>query len=883
MPVSPGTRLSHYEIVSLLGAGGMGEVYLATDTRLNRAVAVKFLSADVGDENARRRFQQEARMASSLNHPHVVTVFETGEFEGREYLVSEFMDGGTLREWARSAKPSWRQIVEMLGGIADALACTHAAAILHRDIKPENILATKSGYAKLGDFGLAKLLESKDVEEVTRTIAAGITQPGFIVGTIAYMSPEQASGRTVDTRSDIFSFGAVLYEILTGRRPFEGATNLELLQVVIHRPAQPLAEVRPDLPIALRMVVEKALEKDPAERYQSARDLVVDLKRVLRLSSDSSSVAPAPATSRKLPWRALAWVATGVLLVTSAVLWRLWQTDYFWTNPLADARIERLSDFEGDEVDAAISPDGKLAGFLSDREGQFDAWVSQLGSGELANLTKGRFAIKWYPNGSSVLGFSGDGSQLWFSFPVSLQSQDYTSWLVPSMGGTPHPFLATGIEPRWSPDGTKIVYHTASPGDPIFIADRTGGQPKQIFVEKPGTHCHFPTWSADGRFIYFVKGIVTTAELDIWRIPSTGGQPERLTHHNARVAHLAWLDTQTLVYSATADDGSGQWLYSLDVERRIGHRISSGITEQYLSVAVTNTRPRRLVATVATPAASLWTVPLSDRIQTDGAVSRFPVPVSHALGVRFAPGYSLFLSSKGGGDGLWKLEKGSARELWKGSEGGVVAPPAVSPDGSYICFSYRKQGRAALYLMSADGTNQKVLTESFDVRGGASWSPDGKWVAVAGNQGEGTRVFKVPVDGGPPVRLLDTASYYPVWSPDGRFIVYSHQVQGSRMIASAITPDKAPVPLPEIWINQGTSNPYRFVPNRKELVFLKDEGDVRMQVFHAIDLETGKQRQLTDLKIGPMIQSFDISPDGKQIVFDRVRQNSDIVLMDLKR
>src|SRR2546426_3781628 len=161
------------------------------------------------------------------------------------------MDGGTLREWARSAKPSWRQIVEMLGGIADALACTHAAAILHRDIKPENILATKSGYAKLGDFGLAKLLESTDVEEVTRTIAAGITQPGFIVGTIAYMSPEQASGRTVDTRSDIFSFGAVLYEILTGRRPFEGATNLELLQVVIHRPAQPLAEVRPDLPIAL--------------------------------------------------------------------------------------------------------------------------------------------------------------------------------------------------------------------------------------------------------------------------------------------------------------------------------------------------------------------------------------------------------------------------------------------------------------------------------------------------------------------------------------------------------------------------------------------------------------------------------------------------------
>ena len=224
----------------------MGVVCRALDT--NRTVAVKFLSDDVADAGARRRFQREAQMASSLNHPHILTVYDAGDFEGRQYLVTEFVDGGTLKSWALAEKRSWLQTVELLVGVADGLAAAHQAGILHRDIKPENILVAKNGYAKLADFGLAKLTEVTQDEATTLT--GGRTQQGLIIGSLPYMSPEQAAGKPLDTRSDIFSFGTVLFETVAGRRPFEGETGLELLQIIIHRPAPSLADLRPNVPLA---------------------------------------------------------------------------------------------------------------------------------------------------------------------------------------------------------------------------------------------------------------------------------------------------------------------------------------------------------------------------------------------------------------------------------------------------------------------------------------------------------------------------------------------------------------------------------------------------------------------------------------------------------
>jgi eukaryotic-like serine/threonine-protein kinase len=314
--IALGTQLGAYRIESVLGEGGMGVVYRALDTKLNRPVAVKLLSDDLADAASRRRFQREAQTASSLNHPHILTVHDAGEIDGRQYLVTELVDGGTLRDWARAEKRGWAQIVELLVGVADGLAAAHDAGILHRDIKPANILVAKNGYAKLADFGLAKLADGSE-GEITRTATEQATGPGFAIGTVAYMSPEQAAGKPLDARSDIFSFGVVLYEILAGQRPFAGANDLELMQNIIHGTPQPLSA---DIPVGLREVVEKALEKDPAHRYQSMRDMVVDLRRLMRPSGET--MAPEAPARRTIAWALIG--AAVVLLIAGIAARKFW-------------------------------------------------------------------------------------------------------------------------------------------------------------------------------------------------------------------------------------------------------------------------------------------------------------------------------------------------------------------------------------------------------------------------------------------------------------------------------------------------------------------------------------------------------------------------------
>lgn len=319
--VSPGAQLGAYRIESVLGKGGMGVVYRALDTKLNRPVAVKFLFGNLADVAARRRFQREAQMASSLNHPHILTVYDAGDFEGRQYLVTEFIDGGTLRDWGHAQKRTWREIVTLLVGVADGLAAAHAAGILHRDIKPDNVLVGKNGYAKLADFGLAKLDRRVGPDDGTQSL--GATGPGMIIGTFAYMSPEQATGKQGDARSDIFSFGILLYELLAGRRPFTGATDRELLQSIIQNTPPPLGG---EVPVALRMIVEKALENAPTDRYQSTRDLVVDLRRLARQSAEPAPVSNRPVVAIVEPaqrsWKIPVLTILALLVTGIVVFWR---------------------------------------------------------------------------------------------------------------------------------------------------------------------------------------------------------------------------------------------------------------------------------------------------------------------------------------------------------------------------------------------------------------------------------------------------------------------------------------------------------------------------------------------------------------------------------
>jgi len=862
-----GRQVHHYQVTSLLGRGGMGEVYRARDMRLERDVALKVLpTAFSTDPERLRRFEQEARTAGKINHPNILTVHDVGVNADSPYIVTELLEGEELREQLKQGAIAPHRALTYARQIADGLAAAHARGIVHRDLKPENIFVATDGRIKIFDFGLAKLKEQLSASslEAAQTLK---TAPGVVMGTVSYMSPEQVRGLETEERADIFALGVILYEMLCGGRPFSGESSVEVMNSILKEDPPDLSERNPKIPSALARIVRRCLEKKPEQRFQSASDLSFALEGLTSVPSGSAALAGATQKSRhRLYWLAL---AVAMVLAASAIAWHLDRSDYWWRNPLANARFTPLTDFLGTEGDAAISRDGKFVTFLSDRDGPFDVWVGQIGTGSFNNLTKGQVADM---KNSEVrdLGFSPDGSLI--SFWVR-DSKRANRWTVPTMGGATRPHL-DGPELDWSPDGTRMVYHTSADGDPIFVTAPNEKVGTQIYAAAHGVHCHFPLWSPDAAYIYFVQGLPPD-EMDIWRIRATGGSPERLTFHNSSVAHLTFLDERTLLYTSSEADRSGPWLYAIDVDRRVSHRVSFGV-ERYTSIAATPDG-RRLVASVANPETNIWRVPISAGIVEESGVSRIPLPAVRSLAPRIGPDYMLYLSSKGGDDGIWKLADGTAVELWNGSLGRVLAGPAIAPDGRRIAFAAQKSGRNKLYYMNSDGTGVTELAASLNVRGAPSWPPAGEWLTVPADQGKGAGLFKVPLDGGPAIQLVDEPVMNPVWSPDGQFLVYAGVEVGTRFSLKAATADGKPHRIPEITLSRGSSR-FSFLSGRPVLVVL--EGEFWHKNFWSIDLVTGLRRQLTNINKEFLIGDFDISPDGKEIFFGRLKENSNVILID---
>jgi Tol biopolymer transport system component len=691
------------------------------------------------------------------------------------------------------------------------------------------------------------------------------------------MAPEQIAGDAqVDQRADIYSVGVLAYELLAGRPPFEGATRQELLSAHLKAVPTPLATLRPDVPPPLAELVMKCLEKRPADRWASAHELVQRLEAIAAAKGATNT----PTIARSRWTRGLAAAAIVVAVTAVALIVRQSASDASasWRTRWAGAHIERLTDFPRSEVDAAISSDGKLAAFLADRDSVFDAFVTTIGSGQFLNLTGGRFPQLFNEDVRNV-GFSAHDADVWFR-AGNIASPAGVS-LVPPRGGAVRQFLETAVMAVWSPDGSKVAYHEAIPGDPIFVADSAGEHARRIFIAPPGVHNHFLTWSPDGRYLYVSQGLPTD-EMDIWRLASDGtGAPERITRHNSRVGYPVFLDDRSVFYTATADDGTGPWLYAIDLTDRIAQRVSTAV-EHYISIAASGEisgQPRRLLATVSNPSAQLWSVPVTSGVASEQAATRVALPTERAAAPRFGRDSSIYyLASRGGADGLSRLSAGIARELWKPAQGAIVAPVAIAPNGRRVCFGVRREGRSTLHCANADGTGMRALAESLDVRGAASWSPDGKWIAVAAREGAGVRVFKIPADGGPPVRLVDSVSSNPVWSPDGSFILYSGTPRARSAQMKAVTPDGQPYPVPVLSVDR-IGDSYRFLPDGKRLVVKL--GGFRRQDFWLFDIASGQRRQLTSLQPGQSLQRFDVSPDGKRIVFERVRENSDVVLIEL--
>jgi Tol biopolymer transport system component len=430
----------------------------------------------------------------------------------------------------------------------------------------------------------------------------------------------------------------------------------------------------------------------------------------------------------------------------------------------------------------------------------------------------------------------------------------------------------------WSRDGSQLAYHTPGPGDPLYVSRgdvRPGRQP--IFAAPSGLHSHFPLWSPDMAFLYFVQGTLPD-KLDIWRIHPTGGATERITSHNTRVTHPVLLDRRTLLYLASDPDGSGPWLYSMDVARRIPHRLTSGL-DRYTSLA-SSVDGRRLVVTRASSKRTLWRLPIGDSPAQLSASNRISLTTSTGFSPRLGPDYLVYVSATGTNESIWKLTNGTATELWRGSEAQVIGGPAISPDGRQIAFSVRQPGQTALYVMQADGTKARIVTGSLDLQGDPAWTPDGQSITSAANDRGVPHLFRVPVDSGAPALFFQQYAVDPAWSPDGRLVVYSGPDIGTTFLVKAITTELAPHALPSLTLTRGARH-LVFLSGGTELAFLK--GQIQHKNLWLINLKTGVERQLTNLAPDFDIGNFDISPDGREAILERAQERSDLVLIDLPR
>jgi len=577
-------------------------------------------------------------------------------------------------------------------------------------------------------------------------------------------------------------------------------------------------------------------------------------------------------------WTVVLPLAAGAALAIGASLW-LQRTEYFWRSPIADARFQTVTESDGVEQAAAVSRDGHFVAFLSDRDGQMDVWVTQVGSGLFHNLTRGSAPELVNPS-VRTLGFSPDTSfvTFWVRRQGGSSGGDISVWAVPTLGGQPRPYLEGVAEFDWSHDGSRLAYHTPGPGDPLFVSDgklRPEGKP--IFTAPAGLHCHFPLWASDAAFIYFVQGSLPD-KLDIWRITPAGGTPERITSHHGRVSHPVLLDRRTLMYLASDPDGSGPWLYSVDVERRIPHRLSSGL-DRYTSLGA-SADGRRLVVALASPKRTLWHLRLADSPAEMPAAARIPLTTSTGFSPRLGPNYLLYVSATGTSESIWKAANGTDTELWSGQGARVFGGPAISRDGKYVAFSVRQHGQTLLYVMQADGTNARIVTDALDLQGAPAWAPDGQSIISAADDRGVPHLFRVPVDGRSPALFVQEYSVDPAWAPDGRFVVYSGPDIGTTFSVKAVTAEAAQHPLPALTLTRGARH-LAFLPGGRGLALLR--GEIQHKNLWLIDLETGAERQLTNLTPDFDIRDFDISPDGREVVLERVQERADVVLLDLPR
>lgn len=882
----------------------MGEVFRARDTKLNRAVALKLLPADVARDAERiQRFQREARAASALNHPHIVAIYDTGEAEGAPYIAMELVEGEPLGAWVRRNKPELRKILEVITQVADALAAAHDAGIVHRDIKPANVLVTAQGYAKVLDFGLAKLTEAPATSDETRSVEKPISKTGVVMGTVAYMSPEQALGRPVDARTDIFSLGAVLYEAVTGQRAFSGASEIDTLHGIIHAAPAAVRKENKLAPHELQWVVDKALAKDVAERYQTMREFAADLRRLRRrMESGSATQLEAEITPPKATWQLPVWWGVGgavvALLAIAAALQipalrvRLLPAATGGSVALGKITLTQLTTDPGYEGEPTFSPDGETIAYVSDRSGNFEIYLKQISGGPDVNLTNSSaddVQPAFSPDGKQIAFVSSreGGTDIVTFFAPGSAAIGGDIWVMPALGGSPHRVAKLGNFPSWTPDGSAVVY-ASGPwfGRKIYRVPTVGGEPKEIpvrFSEGAVLHAQYPSYSPDGRWI------VLQDQEQVLVVPGTGGEAKAI----ARGQRPLWnVDSSAILYSNT-ETGKNESLWQIPFSTAKGEvsgpasplTVGHGQDTQ----AAVSQDGKYVAFSVQESSFNLELLPLDAE---SGKVLGGPRPLTQGNNIIYGMDFSP--------DGQWVAYGSRQSRLWKISEaGGTPIPlsldpayndggPRWSPDGRTIAFSRTVTSDAppargvqqgtALWQMAPDGGHPEKLLDGIS---NGVWMPDSRGFLYV-NMAE-RKLFYLDVNTKTSKELFSDAGIMPIFavSPDGKWIVYQSTSSGnadiravpfaggeSRVVAATPRQDYHP----------------SFSPSGKWLYFQPDHKNLLRVPGPAQNWRLAAPEKVTQFpESGLMIENPHLSPDGKLLLYSRGRMTADIWVMTVPK
>ena len=769
MALGAGVKLGHYEISAPLGAGGMGEVYRAHDDRLGRDVAIKVLPANFArDEERLRRFTQEARAVAALNHPNILAIYDVGQQEGVPYLICELLKGETLRERLEAGPIPPRRALDYARQIAAGLAAAHDAGIVHRDLKPENIYLTSDNHVKLLDFGLAKLGTRSD-DEVTRTHH---TQPGAVLGTAGYMSPEQVRGLPADHRSDIFSLGVVLYEMLSGSRAFAGESSVEVMNAILKTEPPELKSANP----GVNAVVEHCLQKNPAERFQSARDLAFALAALSSSSSHSQIAPPTQSWHRRPVWM---YAALALLLVAAAATW--WALRARAPAPAGAVKtvtFDRLTDFVGIETAPALSPDGRSVAFVADAGGQRQIWVQLTAGGTPLQITHDageHLDPRW----------SQDSASLLYYMPPR-EGGAGAVWEISALGGSPRKLVSSLTEADVSHDGAKLAFFRL--GDKqceLVVSDRDGSN-ETVVAHFPNFNYAHPRWSPDDRSIAYDHAVSNWAD-DIYVIPAAGGSdPKQITHEGALMGGLAWQpDGKAVVYSSARGSTALylpiMHLWSQDVAGGDPRQLTVGDDSiDHPDVA----RSGRIVASRWRMQFDIWKFPVDGKDALENA--RRGVRITQQTGQVQTPTLSpdesevAFLSDSGSHGNIWvkNLRTGELRQITHERDPNVtMGVPVWSPDGSTIVLAvsrYLNPGTdVGYYALAPDGSGYHNVMKSGSW---ATWSPDGKWLYYSLDSPLMPKsqfdIVKIPAAGGEPKPVRKDGGMSPMVSPDGKTLYW---------------------------------------------------------------------------------------------------------------